>query len=217
VSTPVDRPSAQEGDLTSFHVQRAESGDVASLEWIVRRFSPLLLVQAGFRLGARLRALVEPDDLVAEVWAIALPRLRELGEREGRKTPVLLKFLTTTLLNRVNDMVRTEIVGPRGRRIGTTGGPSEPDVLGAVAADTTSVVSAILARERDELVHRALLELDDADREVIVLRAIEQNSGATVGRTLGITEKAVSMRYRRALDRLRARIPESVFDELPEP
>ena len=111
-------------DLTSFHVERAEAGDGVSLEWVVRRFSAVLLAQARYRIGTRLRAIVEPEDLVSEVWAVTLPRLGELGSREGRKTPVLLKFLTTTLLNRVNDLVKTEIKGPRGRRAALAPGSS---------------------------------------------------------------------------------------------
>src|SRR5262245_47363366 len=115
-ASSADDGSADAGDLTSFHVQRAESGDAESLDWIVRRLSPLLLAQADFRLGPRLRRLHDPEDLVSTVWAITLPRLGELGAREGRKTPVLLSFLTTTLLNRVNGWVKTDIAGPRGRQ-----------------------------------------------------------------------------------------------------
>jgi hypothetical protein len=52
-----DGPCAAQ-DLTSFHVLRSEQGNTASLEWVVQRFSPLLLAQAEFRLGPRLPASV---------------------------------------------------------------------------------------------------------------------------------------------------------------
>jgi RNA polymerase sigma factor (sigma-70 family) len=209
------RKSAGDSDLTSIHVRRAEEGDAASLEWIVKRFSPLLLAQARFRLGERLRRLHEPEDLVNEVWARALPRLSRLGSRDGRHTPVLLHFLATTLLNRVNDWLKVEIAGPRGRlRVDRPAGTETSDWLAKFPADSIGVVTSVVRRERDGTIAKALEELDPADREIIVLRAIEQNPGSMVAAMLKLSEKAVSMRYRRALERLRTRIPGSVFEEI---
>jgi RNA polymerase sigma factor (sigma-70 family) len=203
-------------DPTSFHVQRAETGDPVSLEWVVRRFSPVLLAQARFRLGARLRTLTDPEDLVSEVWAIALRRLVELGMRDGRKTPVLLRFLTTTLLNRVNDLVKSEIKRPRGQHRPAPGDSGASDALAAIPAESHSIISSILSRERDDALAAAIAGLDPLDQKVVFLRGIEQNSGATVAQLLATTEKAVSMRYRRALERLKLLLPDSIFSELDE-
>ena len=49
-----------------------------------------------------------------------------------------------------------------------------------------------------------------------MLRGIEQQSNTTVALLLDLTPAGVSMRYARALERLRARLPGSVFDELSE-
>ena len=62
--------------LTTLHVRRA---------------------QAEYRLGPRLRRHVDPDDMVQEVWATALPRLPELGEcpppsGPGSHSATVLKF-----------------------------------------------------------------------------------------------------------------------------
>ena len=102
--------------VTTIHVQRAKHGDEASLDWVVRRFTPLLLAQARYRLGASLRTHYDPEDLVSEVWAIALPRLPDLTVRDGRATPVLVKFLATTLLFRVNSLMRK--LAARSGRLG---------------------------------------------------------------------------------------------------
>lgn len=94
---PVDRNA-----VTSHHVRLAVRGDHASLEWVVRRFTPPLLAMARYRMGPRLARAAEPEDVVAEVWAIALPRLIGLARRSGRQTPVLFKFLSTTLVHRIS-------------------------------------------------------------------------------------------------------------------
>lgn len=49
---------------TTPHVRRAIGGDHASMGWLVERFSPLLLLQAEYRLGRTLRGRFDPEDLV---------------------------------------------------------------------------------------------------------------------------------------------------------
>ena len=73
-----------------------------------------------------------------------------------------------------------------------------------------------MREETRSCVGAAIEALDPRDREVIVLRGIEQNSNETVALLLGISPNAASMRYQRALQRLRDRIPASLLDELRE-
>lgn len=56
--------------------------------------------------------------------------------------------------------------------------------------------------------------LEGQDREILVLRGIEQYRNQTVAKQLGLSPQAVAMRFSRALDRLRERLPGSVFEEL---
>jgi RNA polymerase sigma-70 factor (ECF subfamily) len=57
--------------------------------------------------------------------------------------------------------------------------------------------------ERARQLQRALEELDEIDREVLALRHFEDLSNQEVAETLGISQKAASMRYVRALERLK--------------
>lgn len=205
--------SACDGE-TSIHVARAKQGDEESLNWLVRRFTPLLLEQARYRLGPGMRAHCDPEDLVNEVWAIALQTLPELTARDGRATPVLVKFLATTLLYRANALFRKHAT--RLAREVRPGRPdeSDADLIAALPDDTTGVVTDAVRREMGGAVAKALESLDPADREIILLRAVEQNSNKTVAMLLRIEPNAASMRYQRALEKLRARVPGSVFDDL---
>ena len=62
-------------------------------------------------------------------------------------------------------------------------------------------------RHADELQRRlegAIDQLDDDDREIIVMRHFEQLSNQDVAAALELTEAAASMRYLRAVRRLRS-------------
>src|ERR1043165_8223664 len=95
-------PTPPSSAMTSFHVRRAIDGDGTSLSWTITHLTPLLEAQASYRTGSILRRFIDPSDVVAEVWMIALPRLRDLRPRDGRYAPVLMKFLSSALLRRIN-------------------------------------------------------------------------------------------------------------------
>jgi RNA polymerase sigma-70 factor (ECF subfamily) len=54
-----------------------------------------------------------------------------------------------------------------------------------------------------QLVERALTQLNEQDCEIIIMRHYEQLSNIEVAEALGLTEPAASMRYLRAVRRLR--------------
>lgn len=191
---------------TTLHVHRAVKGDLDSLAWLISRLSPLLLAQAEYRLGATLRTRVEPEDLVQEAWAVALPKLTELGGRGGRLTPKLLKFLSTAMTFKINNLLRANIAASVGSVVEA---PKLP-------AEQSGVVTRAIRMEARETIRSCLEELDKTDRETVLLRGIEQHPAKTVAVMLGITPAAVDKRYSRALQRLRQRLPKSVFDEFDD-
>ena len=195
-------PSGQP-PATTILVRRARNGDEDSLAALVDRFTPLLLVQARYRLGSG-RPHLEPEDIVQEVWVRSLPKLPELRERDGRHTPVFLKFLATTLLYRVQELLRERIRELREE------GSGEGDPL---PAETIGVVSRVVRGERQDRVWQLLDTLDPAERELLVLRGIEQQDNKVVAETLGETPNAISLRYNRLLTRLRRQFTGTILDE----
>ena len=207
--------TADGNDLTSFHARRASEGEADSLAWVVARFTPFLRAQADYRLRGPLRRFWEPEVLVGEVWALALPRLRQLGPPDESWTPVLLEFLSTTLLHKLTRALNTfaRTVQSRGR--------AEPqsvilsDHVGRVPAE---VASALTHAARDESfcrLHAALERLEPEEREILVLRGIEQRPHAEVAHLLGSTTAGVTMRYHRTLSKLRSLLAGAPLGELP--
>ena len=195
--------------VTSYHVRRARGGDEESLAWIVNRFAPLLRVTSEYRLGKALRSLYDPEDIVNEVWAVVLPKLRELKARDERYTPVLLKFLSTTLLNKVNNLVQKHIRGKPTREARRT----DLDPLEKLEADTTGVIHRLLRMEARDLVAEALEKLEPKDREILILRGIEQHPYKEIAALIGADSKSLAVRYQRALEKLRRQLPGSIYEE----
>jgi RNA polymerase sigma-70 factor (ECF subfamily) len=73
---------------------------------------------------------------------------------------------------------------------------------------TTPSEAAVRSEMRLQLAE-ALDRMNDLDREVLVLRQIEELTNAEVAEELGIEKKAASKRYLRALKRLRAILEEA--------
>src|SRR2546423_126607 len=75
---------------------------------------------------------------------------------------------------------------------------------GGLAAGGTTTGQALLREERSERLLEALDRLAPPDREVLVMRYLEELTFAEVAAILGIGEGAAKMRHLRALRRIRA-------------
>ena len=206
-------------ELTTQHVRRAVAGDPESVAWLVERFAPLLLAQARLRLPKELHRIVEPEDLVQDAWAVALPRLRELPPRDGRYTPVVLRFLCTTILYRVSNLMQRQLERTlrAPTEAGSAGSMGERSGLSQLAADESMALTKAMRSEASRLVLAAIDGLDEEDRKIVVMRGIENAPTAEVAALLGMKPNTVTVRYRRLLQRLRESLPSSIFDEFETP
>ncbi len=71
-------------------------------------------------------------------------------------------------------------------------------------APGTSVNAALLRKELHDRLQAALAELSTSDREILVMRNLEQMSAAEIAAVLGLKEGTVRVRHLRALERLRS-------------
>lgn len=194
---------------TTVMVQAARGGERGAVAMVIERFTPWLLLQARYRLRGRLAALIAAEELVQETWLIALPRLADLRPREGRLTPVLVRFLATTLRHRLRQQIERQL---SGRRWATSLEPEDQRLLGTVG---TACGQAIV-RERGELLWRELRQLSERDQAVLVLRGLEGAPFAVVASLLHIDEGAAAAAYRRACERLRERLDPLLRDDLDD-
>jgi RNA polymerase sigma-70 factor (ECF subfamily) len=181
----------------------AARGDDQARGRLLDRHRDRLRRMVAVRLDRRLAARLDPSDVVQETLAEADRRL----DAYLRDRPVpFYPWLRQIAANRLADARRFHL--RTGRR---SVGREEPAGLSAesvlelaerlLAGDAPS--AGLRREEQRALVRAALERLGECDREVLVLRYLEQLSSAEVAAVLGVTEGAVRVRVMRALRRLR--------------
>lgn len=208
-----DQPAGDDA-TTSWHAERAVKGDMASLEWLVRRLGPLLQIQAEVRLPPALRQHVDPDDLVADVWATSLPRLEVIRPVEGHYARVVVKYLSSVMLNRIRELTRRLVREGRSRGGGAAMESGIGDGLDALPDEASGVLTRVLREERRGSVLELLEDLSEDDRRIVVMRAIEQQPLDEVATVLGVRPGTAAVRFHRAVKRLGDRLDGSVLADL---
>ena len=195
-------------DPTTEIARRAVGGDEDAISVLVSKFHPPLLALARRRISQRLKLYYQPEDLVADTWMVALPRLAEFDPLSGRMTPRVIGFLSRTLVNRSNTLLQKHCLGKPMQ--------ADDDQRHLLVGSIRGPLTAAMVSEDHEQVHRALDALDAGDQEIICLRGLQQLAHGDVARLLGITAQNARVRYFRALQRLAAELPNSLFPELLE-
>jgi RNA polymerase sigma-70 factor (ECF subfamily) len=205
---------ASAGDLTSIHVRSAIGGSQEGLAWVVGHLQPFLEAHIRRRIGAATRNDHDVADLAEDTWVVTLQRLQQLEPRDGRYAPVLVQYLNATATNLCNNFLRRRIRERTRRTDGVSPTPSERPSMDHLAAETRGVLSRLQASEQCRLIEQCLATLPDGQREVLVLRLFEGLGNRAIAGNLGVPANTVAVRYRRALEHLRSRLPASVFEEV---
>ncbi len=193
--------SAEEAGL-----QRVLAGDDAAFAELFDRHRPRLLRMVGFRLDQRLRGRVDADDVLQEAYLDAAKRLDALRAAQPMSAFVWLRLI-----------VGQTLIDIHRRHIGAQKRDAEREVSiqARLAKDTTMSLSfqllghltspsqAALKAELSQMVVKALDEMNPTDREILALRHFEELTNKEVSEVLGLDRKAASIRYIRALDRLK--------------
>ena len=80
---------------------------------------------------------------------------------------------------------------------------SSLELAGQLVDPERTPASAAIQEELQRRLQGALAQLDEDDRDILLMRHFEQLPNQEVATLLGLTEAAASMRYLRAIHRLR--------------
>ncbi len=195
-------------EKTKEMLEGARTGDAAAVDKLLAEFREPLRRVIGLRLDPVLIRRVDASDIVQDVLLEANQRLTEYLRSPAMPFHLWLRHLAQ---DRIIDTHRRHREAQR-RSIDKEQPLQRPAwaddsslQLAAQLVDTEKTpASAAIHQELQRRLEGAMAELDDADRDLILMRHHEQLSNQDVAAALGLTEAAASMRYLRALRKLRA-------------
>jgi RNA polymerase sigma-70 factor, ECF subfamily len=186
----------------------ASQGDRAARGRLLQRHRRRLRRMVAVRLDPRLAARVDPSDIVQEALGDAD---RRLDDYLRRRPIAFYPWLRRLTWDRLADAYRRHLRAGQ-RSVSREEPPPLPGASSMALAerlldDPADRPGAGLSRaERQARVRAALDQLADRDREVLVLRHLEDLSTADTAAVLGISEGTVKVRLLRAIQRLRDRL-----------
>jgi RNA polymerase sigma-70 factor (ECF subfamily) len=185
---------------------RARRGDPAARQQLLHEHRERLRRMVGVRLDRRLSPRIDASDVVQEALAEADRELDGyLRHPEMPFYPWLRRFAWDRLLklHRFHVKARRRSVEREAGEILPLPDESAVDLVDRIAGSGTSPSRRLIREELRTNVRRGLDAMAAPDREVLVLRYLEQLSFEEVSAVLGVGVGAVKMRHLRALARLR--------------
>ena len=181
--------------VTRQWVLSAHSGDADGFAQLYEHIAPAVYTWAKLRLRPESRAVLEPADLVQEVW---LRAWRKIDDLDIDRTP--FRFWIFRIAKNVMLEASRQARRPDRR---TVKGSSDSDPLDAVADSITAVSRRVARSESLERFYEEVEGLPADDRALVVHCGLEGLPLRDVGTRLGISEEAVGKRWQRLRERLR--------------
>lgn len=197
-------------------IQQVGQGDATAGDQLLDRFRGRLRQMVAVRLDRRLAARVDPSDVVQEVLAEAAGKLA--GYAADPPIP-FFPWLRQMAWERLVKIHEQHIQARKRTALREQAwdhalpGKSAMQLARHLVAPGTSPSHRAVREELYGRVRSALDQLGERDREVLVLRYLEQLSVKEVAIVLQISESAVATRHLRALQRLRNLLGDDFFAE----
>jgi RNA polymerase sigma-70 factor (ECF subfamily) len=187
-------------------IRRAREGERAAVEELLARHRERLRRMVAVRMDARLATRVDASDIVQEALAEASRRMPEyLREQPIPFYPWLRQMAWERLVDMHRRHIRTQKrAAGREQRCYVLPDRSTLALAEQLLASGTSPSGHFAREELRDRMRTTLSRLSPRDREVLVLRHLEQLSIHEIASVMAITEGAVKTRHLRALQRLRS-------------
>lgn len=188
-------------------IDRILGGDRAALGELFNVYRPRLWRMVSFRLHPKLRGRVDPDDVLQDAWLRVSDRWNFFLTGAARSPFIWLRTIVNQTLI---DLQRRHLGAERrsAARERSLHGHWNADATSSSLAfhlqsRLTSPSSAVCRAEQARQVDAVLQGMDEIDREVLVLRHFEQLTNSETALVLEMSEQAASIRYVRALQKLK--------------
>ncbi len=183
----------------------ARGGDSAAVNDLLERHRDSLRRMVQARLDKAIAQRVDASDIVQDVLLEAHGRLAEFITSGAMPFHLWLRHLAKDRMIDVHRRHRAQ-----RRSVSREQHASQPadvssvfDLFAQISDQELTPAAASIRKEIEQRFLLALDELDEADREILLMRHCEHLGNSDVAELLGLSQPAAGMRYLRALRRLR--------------
>jgi RNA polymerase sigma-70 factor (ECF subfamily) len=191
-----DRDSTQIERL----LERASHGDRGAADELIAAHRRYLRVLIDLRMDDALRVRVDPSDVVQETQLVASQRLDDFLQRRPTSFRI---WLRRKALERLVDVRRRHLNAEKRsvrREVTLSDRSSMALARGMISRSPSEIASD---KETVQQVRLAVRRMKEADREVLLLRHVEELCNTEVADVMDVDAATASQRYGRALRRLR--------------
>jgi RNA polymerase sigma-70 factor, ECF subfamily len=188
-------------------VNRVIYGDKRALAQLFDSYCPRLRRIVNFRLDRRIYGRVDADDVLQEAYLVAEQRMKHLVKDHP---PTIFIWLRQIVNQTLTDVHRRHLGAQKRsakRDVSLHGGWSSQSTSISLTFHLldhlTSPSQAALKAELSQQIDAAMSSMSEIDREMLALRHFEELTNSEAAQVLNMTAQAASMRYVRAIARLR--------------
>lgn len=195
------------GDQTETLLIAARQGDADAINRLLEKHRAPVRRLVELRLDRKVQRRVDVSDVVQDVMIEANGRLQKYLANPSMAFHLWLRQIAR---DRIIDTYRRHRVSgkrnmDREQPMTIAAGPDQSSMELAIELRDPALTPAAAATQREiaEEIERAVQKLGDQDREMILMRHYEHLSNIEIAEVLGVNPPAASMRYLRAVRRLR--------------
>ena len=186
---------------------RIAQGDREALGELFAIYRPRLWRMVTFRLHPSLQGRIDADDVLQDAWLRAVERIDHFFEIEGESSFLWFRSVVTQTLRELHRFhlgaQKRSTAREKSIDVGWATGSTSSSLAFHLSDSARSPSSNASRTELSKQLDSVLSGMNEVDREVLALRHFESLSNREVASLLGMTEQAASIRYVRALGRLK--------------
>lgn len=205
-----------EHDKTVELIQRARDGDSRAVSDLLERHRESLRRMIALRLDRKIQQRVDASDIVQDVLVDANRRIQDYLENPCMPFHLWLRHMARDRIIDAHRRHRANAKRSVDREQAHTAPAnidhSTAELMAQLSDGELTPAAAATMQELQLRFESAIGQLGEQDQEIVLMRHFEHLSNQEVAQALDLTEPAASMRYLRAMRRLRTLLSD-VADE----
>ncbi|MFM8734173.1 MAG: sigma-70 family RNA polymerase sigma factor [Pirellulales bacterium] len=187
-------------------LDRVRQGDADAVNGLLERHRAAIRRMIDQRMDRVIARRVDASDIVQDVMIEANRRLGDYLANPAMPFGLWLRHMARDRLIDAHRRHRVASTRSLDREVPIAAGDgdaSQADVVGQLADRELTPAAAATWHELERRFAAAVELLDEADRQIVLLKHFEHLSTAEAAEVIGLTKPAAGMRYLRAMRRLR--------------